>query len=92
LQHGLTVPWCAFAPNLGSLSREREVRQIDHRHMMTELFRDLGEDLTRQEVLRKRVFSVAIPGAVEFDDLLDKVLSISSEVWVADRQAEEANT
>jgi hypothetical protein len=57
-----------------------------------ELFRDLGEDLKRQEVLRKKVFSVAIPGAVEFDDLLDKVLSISSEVWVADRQAKEANT
>ena len=36
-------------------------------------FRDLTKDPKRQHALRKKVFAVAIPGAVEFDDLLDKV-------------------
>ena len=27
---------------------------------------------------------MAIPGAIEFDDLLDKVLAISPEMWVQD--------
>jgi hypothetical protein len=49
-------------------------------------FRDLAKDPKRQAVLRKKVFAVAIPGAVEFDNLLDKVLAISSEAWLKDIQ------
>jgi hypothetical protein len=30
------------------------------------------------------VFAVAVPGAVEFDDLLNKVLAIPSDSWVID--------
>ena len=45
-------------------------------------FRDITKDPKRQEVLRKKVFAVATPGAIEFDDLLDKVLAILPETWV----------
>jgi hypothetical protein len=50
--------------------------------------RDLAGDDKRQEALRKKVFALATPGAVEFDDLLDKVLAVSSDMWLIgiDRQ------
>ena len=47
-------------------------------------FRDHAKDPKRREVLSKKVFAVAMPGAVEFDDLLDKVLAILPEMWVKD--------
>jgi hypothetical protein len=37
----------------------------------------------RQEALKKLVFAVAQPGAVEFDHLLDKVLEFASELLVS---------
>jgi hypothetical protein len=38
-------------------------------------YRDARKDDELQELLRKKVFAVAIPGEVEFDALLDNVLS-----------------
>jgi hypothetical protein len=52
-------------------------------------YRDLTDDPKRQEVLRKKVFAVARPGAIEFDDLLDKVLAISPEISI--RNIEHGN-
>jgi hypothetical protein len=46
-------------------------------------FRDVAKDLERKEVLRKKIFAVAIPGSIDFDALLDKVLAITPEIWVA---------
>jgi hypothetical protein len=37
----------------------------------------------RQEALKKLVFAVAQPGAVEFDHLLDKVLEYASQLSVS---------
>jgi hypothetical protein len=37
----------------------------------------------RQEAFKKLVFAVAEPGAVEFDDLLDKVLEYASKLLVS---------
>ena len=45
-------------------------------------FRDITKDPKRKELLRKKVFAVATPGVVEFDDLLDKVLALMPETWV----------
>ena len=36
-----------------------------------------------KEALKKLVFAVAQPGAVEFDNLLDKVLQYTSELFVS---------
>jgi hypothetical protein len=41
------------------------------------------KELERQEAVKKLVFAVAQPGAVEFDDLLDKVLEFASKVLVS---------
>jgi hypothetical protein len=41
----------------------------------------------RQEALKKLVFAVAQPGAVEFDHLLDKVLEFASELLVSPASA-----
>ena len=46
-------------------------------------FRDINKDPERKEVLRKMIFAVARPGAINFDTLLDKVLWFSPEMWVA---------
>jgi hypothetical protein len=37
-------------------------------------YRDTGKDHELQELFRKEVFAVAIPGEVEFDAMLDNVL------------------
>ena len=44
---------------------------------------DPNKELERQEALKKLVFAVAQPGAVEFDNLLDKVLQYASELFVS---------
>jgi hypothetical protein len=41
------------------------------------------KELERQEAVKKLVFAVAEPGAVEFDDLLDKVLEFASKLLVS---------
>ena len=38
-------------------------------------YRDATEDPERQKLLRQHVFAAAIPGAVEFDTLLDRILA-----------------
>lgn len=45
--------------------------------------RDVNTDSERKEVLRKKIFAAARPGAVDFDTLLDKVLWMSQEMWVS---------
>lgn len=50
-----------------------------------ERFRSLAQgskDRERQEALRKQIFAVADTGAVDFDVLLDRVLSSFPEIWV----------
>jgi hypothetical protein len=39
-------------------------------------YRDTSKDEEIQELLRKKIFAVAIPGEVEFDALLDDVLIV----------------
>lgn len=44
--------------------------------------RDASKDPERQKALRKQIFAVAVVGAVDFDVLLDRVLSSIPETWV----------
>ena len=44
--------------------------------------RDASKDPERREALRKQIFAVAVTGAVDFDVLLDRVLSSFPETWV----------
>ena len=44
---------------------------------------DPNKELERQEAVKKLVFAVAQPGAVEFDSLLDKVLQYASQLLVS---------
>jgi hypothetical protein len=46
--------------------------------------RDTTKDDERRESLRKKVFAVAIPGEVEFDALLDRVILIIPRIWKAE--------
>ena len=45
-------------------------------------FRDVTKDPKREEHLRKKIFAVARPGAIDFDTLLEKVLWMSPEMWI----------
>ena len=44
--------------------------------------RDPTGDPERQQLLRKQVFAAAVPGSVDFDALLDRVLASIPEAWI----------
>jgi hypothetical protein len=50
---------------------------IAHNHV-----RDVSKDPERKKALRRKLFAVARPGAVDFDNLLEQVLWMSPETWV----------
>jgi hypothetical protein len=45
-------------------------------------YRDPAADPQRRALLRKQVFAAAVPGSVDFDPLLDKVLASLPETWI----------
>jgi hypothetical protein len=51
--------------------------------------RNFHDDPGRQALLRKKIFAVAQAGPVDFDIVLDKVLWISPEMWVASPRPHE---
>jgi len=65
---------CVFLPldlEIIDLVHEAAWAQIEAR----DPFRNRNEDGERQDALRKRLFALATPGAVDFDTLYDNVLA-----------------